>query len=104
MRDYALIWNKHTERYEVFDLSDAKRQRKKLGECTEVAMELVTGVVELSTTIKRPTPYAEWSEVELPPVDQRPDWLKPLSSWSEPVDPHDRDTEPLVGMYVPKPK
>ena len=80
MRDYALIWNKRIERYEVFDLSDAKRQRKKLGECTEVAMELVTGVVELSTTIKRPAPYAEWTDIDLPPVDQRPGGLL---SWAE---------------------
>lgn len=32
MRDYALIWNKRTERYDVFDLRDSKRQRDKLGE------------------------------------------------------------------------
>jgi hypothetical protein len=31
VRDYALIWNKRIERYEVFDLRDSKRQRNVLG-------------------------------------------------------------------------
>ena len=32
MRDYCLIWNKRTQRYDIFDLRDCKRQRDKLGE------------------------------------------------------------------------